>query len=222
MRLVAALPALALIGATPTTQPDYGAAPSWDQAITAGEAAVKDRLIDPDSALIEWPYQFSAGSLKPLFGKAHVGYWTCGYVNAKSRMGGYSGRTPFLIMIRDGRVTSFNMGESDSVGVASVQCHDAIKAGQLKPVALRQAETATIPAPGPLGFVFQPTPYGALIATVAPGSAAEKAGLKPGEVIEAVNGIPIKGMAPADMIKVVVAPSAATFDVIGAGEIKVR
>lgn len=137
MRLIAALPALALTGAAPPTQTDFGPAPSWDQAITVGEGAVKERLIDPDSARIEWPYQFLAGSLKPLIGKAHVGYWTCGYVNAKNRMGGYSGRTPFLIMIRDGQVTSFNMGESDSPTVASVQCHDAIKSGQLKPVAIR-------------------------------------------------------------------------------------
>ncbi len=222
MRLVAALPALALIGAAPTTQPDYGAAPSWDEFVTVGDPAVRDHLLYPDSARIDWPYQFLAGSLKPLIGKAHVGYWTCGYVNATNQMGGYTGRTPFIIMIRDGQVTSFNMGESDSVSVASVLCHDAIKSGQLKPVAIRQVEATAISAPGPLGLAFQPTPHGALIASVAPGSAAEKAGLKAGEVIEAVNGISIMGMVPADMIKVVEAPSAATFDVNGAGEINVR
>lgn len=63
------------------------------------EEAVRSQLIDPDSARIEWPYGFLSGSWKPAFQKRIEGYWTCGLVNAKNRMGGYTGRTSFVAVI---------------------------------------------------------------------------------------------------------------------------
>ncbi len=222
MRQVAILPALALVGAAPITDADMGPAPSWEQATSVGESAVRDRMKDPESALIEWPYQFVGGTLKPAFGKTRAGYWTCGYVNAKNSYGGYAGRTPFMIMVRYGQVTLLDIGQGTDVTIASVACRDAIKKGQLKPAPFRQTQPVAAATPGPLGLLLAATPYGAMIVTVAPGSIAEKAGLRTGEVIEAVNGIPIKGMGAPEMSAAVAAPAAATFSLVGVGDVKVR
>jgi len=214
--------ALALLGASaPPTADQIGPAPSFDQAVAAGEAAIKASLVDPDSAKIRWPYNFVGGSLKPLFSKTQYGFYTCGFVNARNRMGGYTGDQWFLIMLRDGQLVSLDIGNADQVSAASATCPGLVKQGTLSPAPSAVASTA-VPAPGPLGIRFQPTPYGAMIATVEPGSIAEMAGLRPGEVIESVNGIPIKAMAPADMIAAVAAPTASAFGIIGAGQVKVR
>lgn len=63
------------------------------------EAAIKSGLFDPSSAQIEWPYGFTAGGWKPLLRKRISGYFTCGRVNAKNRMGGYVGSTAFVVVL---------------------------------------------------------------------------------------------------------------------------
>lgn len=222
MRGFVLLGAVALIGAAPPiTAEMMGPAPTFEQARDLGERAIRATLIDPDSAKFEWPYNFVGGSLKPLFGHTTYGFYTCGFVNAKNRMGGYAGAGWFLIMERAGVVTSIDVSNPDQITPASATCPDLVKNGTLPPAPQPVAESVST-GPGPLGVQFQPTPYGAMIAIVAPGSVADKVGLKPGEVIESVNGIPIKGMAPADMIKVVAAPTASTFGIIGSGEVRVR
>lgn len=43
---------------------DYGATPSYQEAVALSEKAVRSRLVDPDSAKFEWPIAEKAG-MKP-------------------------------------------------------------------------------------------------------------------------------------------------------------
>lgn len=75
-------------------QPNYAAMKQ------AAERGVKGRLIDPQSAVIEMPYDFIYGTWSPAFtGSRFEGFMTCGTVNAKNRMGGYTGSTYFISVI---------------------------------------------------------------------------------------------------------------------------
>jgi hypothetical protein len=66
----------------------------------AAEIGVKSRLIDPQSAIIEMPYDFIYGRWTPAFsGTSFEGFMTCGTVNAKNRMGGYTGSTFFISVV---------------------------------------------------------------------------------------------------------------------------
>lgn len=123
----------ALIAAAPITQADVGPAPSWEAAVAAGDAAIKAQMTDPDSAKIEWPYNFIGGTLKARFGKRRAGYWTCGYVNGRNLSNGMAGRRFFLIMINSGAVTSLEIGEADGLDSPGQTCPDAIKRGLLPP-----------------------------------------------------------------------------------------
>lgn len=76
------------------------------------EAAIKSGLFDPSSAQIEWPYGFTMGAWKPLLRKRISGYFTCGRVNAKNRMGGYVGSTAFVVVLdHSGKVLFKDIGD---------------------------------------------------------------------------------------------------------------
>jgi hypothetical protein len=233
--------------AAPPAPDDYGTQPTFADAVRIGEEAIKGSLIDPDSARIEWPYNFIAGTLKPLLGHKNAGYYTCGFVNARNRMGGYTGRTWFLIMEKNGAVTSLAIGEPDKIDTASATCPGLVKkaylpaapalplptqmAGMTAPAAgagpvstpeqwQKGADDAT--AKGGYGFSLAPTPLGGLVVAVGKDSPAASAGLKPGEMIESLNGISIKGMAPASVFEMLgrTGPSV-TLSVVGIGDVKV-
>ncbi len=83
-------------------QPDYA---RLKQAAVRG---VKGRLIDPQSAIIEMPYDFIYGAWTPAFtGSRYEGFMTCGTVNAKNRMGGYTGSTYFISVIDESGVEKY-------------------------------------------------------------------------------------------------------------------
>jgi S1-C subfamily serine protease len=73
-----------------------------------------------------------------------------------------------------------------------------------------------------IGIDFVSLPMGSLIVHVQPGSLAEKAGLKPGETVEAVNGTSIRGMASVDVIKLIAGSAAVNLRIVGTGDVKVR
>ncbi len=92
------------------------------------EQAVRSRLIDPDSARIEWPFGFLSGSWKPAFQKKIDGYWTCGLVNAKNRMGGYTGRTSFVAVVSPaGLIQYVELGTGKDFDLLSSQCANSVK-----------------------------------------------------------------------------------------------
>lgn len=74
--------------------------PDYDAMRRAAEGGVLGRLIDPQSAMIELPYDFIYGTWSPAFSGYKIdGFMTCGSVNAKNRMGGYTGATTFISVI---------------------------------------------------------------------------------------------------------------------------
>lgn len=79
-----------------STTPKFGA------MRIAAETAVKERLVDPESARFEWPYGFMLGDWKPLFQKRVEGWVTCGLVNSRNRMGGFAGRAWFAVVVEPG------------------------------------------------------------------------------------------------------------------------
>lgn len=70
--------------------------PDWAGFCRNAESALRARLINAESARIDWPHGFLLGSWKPFMSKRMDGYWTCGLVNARNRMGGYLGSRAFV------------------------------------------------------------------------------------------------------------------------------
>ena len=93
----------------------------------AGEAAVRAQLVDPGSAQFEWPYKFVNGYWKPFLEKRVQGYVTCGFVNARNRMGGYAGRSAFVVVLSAERTPLLvNMDSgTDKYGLIGAQCEKA-------------------------------------------------------------------------------------------------
>lgn len=206
--------------------PDYGAQPTWDDFKAIGERALRASLVDPDSARIEWPYIAVQGSLKPFLSRTAHGYWTCGLINARNRMGGYTGAMFFLIMQKNGAVTSLDIGQVGGSDTATITCSDALKKGNLRPApAPAPVPPASVnPAAAPkvtaqAGVDLTMVPQGAYIAAVRAGSIAERSGLKVGQVIAAVNGIPVAGMAQATVIAMLDAARSAKLTIAGQGEV---
>lgn len=242
--LAAALlcPTAARANPAPPTPAELGPTPTFDDAVRIGEAALRSRLIDPDSARIEWPYNFIGGALKSMLSKRRTGFFTCGLVNAKNAMGGYSGKSWFLILENGGQVTELDIGETDGMDPATISCESFVKHGSLSPAPATaqlagavpkapslqdfqlasDASAASAAASGGFGIAFLPTPAGAVIMSVAKNSTAERAGLKAGQVIQSVNGIDLRGMpAPAAMAVIRGLPKEASFVMVGIGTIKV-
>lgn len=202
-------------------------------------------MIDPDSTKFEWPYDFTAGALKGLFSKRHTGWITCGLVNSRNRMGGYSGQSYFEVVIHNGLIDMLDIGEAQDFDMVNMSCQKLIKDGFLRSATVSQPPVSAMPtmpamsqeqilataqnnakaaaASGGIGVTFMSSPVGATIVAVAPGSRADKAGLKAGETLEAINGIPIKGMSQASIIAILHsdAPSL-VMKVVGVGDITIR
>lgn len=101
--------------------------PDMAQFRRVAEQAVVSRLIDPESARIEWPYGFMSGTWKPVFQKKIEGYWTCGRVNAKNRMGGYTGSTSFVVVLTPSSVVQYvELGTGGDFDLLSAQCANSV------------------------------------------------------------------------------------------------
>lgn len=189
----------------------YGAAPEWQAFRERGEQAIIARLIDPDSAKIMWLGGYYKGAFQPFLQRKVEGYVGCGLVNAKNRMGGYSGDRAFVVVIDNDmlRYAEIDKKENDLV---AAQCVAAMQNGSLPPVPA--ATAATQPA-SPTGLTLRAMPEGAYVSAVAPGSAADHAGIRPGMVIETINAIALQGMGDA-MVKVInAAGTGASLGIIG-------
>lgn len=103
-------------------------APDWSLFRRNSEAALRARLIDPESARIEWPHGFTYGSWRPLLSKQIDGYWTCGTINARNRMGGYTGSTSFVVVLDPSAAVKYvEMGEARDFDLLGAQCLKSIK-----------------------------------------------------------------------------------------------
>ncbi|WP_205664896.1 SHOCT domain-containing protein [Tsuneonella suprasediminis] len=108
-----------------SVQPDYTA------MRRAAEKGVKLRLIDPQSAIIDMPYDFIYGSWSPAFtGTRFEGFMTCGTVNAKNRMGGYTGSTFFISVIDEAgfeKYTDMDSSASKYIRPVDNACSQLVK-----------------------------------------------------------------------------------------------
>ena len=102
--------------------------PNFDQFRVTGENAVINRLIDPSSAKVEWPFNFRFGTWKPILQSKIEGYWTCGFVNARNRMGGYTGKSYFVVVMGpEGSVKYIDIASADDVDIIASQCQNSVK-----------------------------------------------------------------------------------------------
>lgn len=107
--------------ATATDTPNFRA---WR---IAAELAVRERLVDPASAEFKWPRGFVKGFWKPTLRKRITGWVSCAEVNAKNRMGGFTGSTPFVVVMNDGVVSFIDMDTSGSpYSAPSIGCRKAV------------------------------------------------------------------------------------------------
>ena len=112
------------------------------------ERAVLTGFFDPGSASFEWPYGFSYGSWKPLMQSRIEGWWTCGRINAKNRMGGYVGSRYFVVVMNDDGQARYNeTGSGADFDILSSQCANSVSS--LPPAPREFYEAASSEAPFP-------------------------------------------------------------------------
>lgn len=220
-RLKASLILAALFGAGTAMAkerpvPVYGPAPDWQTYRERAERAIISRLVDPESARISWTGGYYQGEFKPVLRPRTSGYVACGMVNAKNRMGGYSGDHAFVVVIDHDLLRYIELDSSEN-GLVAVQCRAAMEKGLFPPVPATPAAAAPVSA---TGLTLRAMPEGAYVSAVAAGSLADRAGLRPGMVIESINAIALQNMGEA-MIKVIDAAGAgASLGLVGGKIIK--
>lgn len=102
-------------------------APDWKLFRRNAEQALRSRLIDPESARIEWTHGFLSGTWKPFLSKPVEGYWSCGLINARNRMGGYTGSTAFVVVLDpSGYVKYSEIGSSRDIDILSASCSKSV------------------------------------------------------------------------------------------------
>lgn len=121
--------------------------PDWALFRRNGEAALRRSLIDPESARIEWTHGFLLGSWGPPFASRIEGYWTCGLINARNRMGGYTGSTAFVVVISpEGQVRYSELGNAREFDILTAQCNNSVRLLPPRPPALTANATTTTPS----------------------------------------------------------------------------
>lgn len=118
-----------------TPAPAYNREIEWMTVVTKKLAS---SLVDPGSAIINLPFGFTPQPTTwKVWGVNMSGYFTCGSVNSRNRMGGYVGETVFLAHISpQGEVTTTT--DSSKYPVLGNVC----AAGRLPPI--NPATTAAI------------------------------------------------------------------------------
>jgi hypothetical protein len=117
--------------------------PDWGLFRRNAEVALVGRLVDPESARIDWPYGFTLGTWRPLLVRRIEGYWTCGLINARNRMGGYTGATSFVVVLNsEGQVLYSEIGTAGEIDLLSSQCTRSANLLPLPPPALTNAPVA--------------------------------------------------------------------------------
>ena len=123
--------------------------PDWALFRRNAESALRRRLIDPDSARIEWTHGFLLGTWKSFLSKPVQGYWSCGLVNARNRMGGYTGSTAFVVVIdQTGFVKYSEIGQGRDFDPLSASCAKSVRLLPPPPAELTNTVTGSGAAGG--------------------------------------------------------------------------
>lgn len=187
-----------------------------------GEAAILRGFFDPTSAQFQWDQGIVGGWFKPVLGAKIPGWWTCGLVNGKNRMGGYVGFRRFVVVMNAGKIVYAQTGDGSEYDFLSMQCNQAIQKGIL-PAPTAQAVAVSDPSTPRLGLNFTAVSEGAYISSVSEGYPAAQAGLLAGMVVTKLNGVALRGFDQATITKLLTAAEGEiTLDVIGRGEVKLR
>ncbi|WP_157220606.1 PDZ domain-containing protein [Flavisphingomonas formosensis] len=220
---LAAVSTLLMAAKTPEAPVDPGPRPSsLEHFREAGQQAILQGFFDPSSAQFQWDRAITGGYWKPVFQKKVIGWWTCGLVNGKNRMGGYVGFRRFVVVMNNDQVVFSQVGEGGDFDFVELGCQKAIQAGYLPLASAVPASTPAIdPSQPQFGFGFNIVPDGAYIGVIVPAGPADKAGLTTGMVISAINSIPIKGFDQPTVAKILKnLDTTATFTIIGRGDVK--
>jgi hypothetical protein len=179
---------------------DPGPRPTDQEFVEKATQSLLSSFFDPSAAIVEWPNGLAGGWWKPFLSKKIPGWFTCGRVNGKNRMGGYVGYRAFVAIMHDGAVVFTDVGTGD-YDLVEAQCAKAIASGLIPTVPLvtsTPAEAAPTPVANGfaplLGFEFTDDPNGVQVNAVTPGSVAEAAGLKTGTIIQKVNGVTLTSL----------------------------
>lgn len=94
---------------------DYGRPPpkNYKEII---KRSIGETLIDPTAPLYEFGTPSKGYTARsPIFGTEQAFGWrVCGTVNSKNRFGGYVGRVPFFVLLRNGVIVSKVIGEGST------------------------------------------------------------------------------------------------------------
>ena len=199
---------------------DPGRQPDLIAAQATAETTIKSSLYDPSSAEFQWPFAWAGGYWKPVLQGKRVGWWTCGLVNAKNRMGGYVGFQNFAVVFFNDSLIHYEVGTGREYDFTNLGCGKALQQGVLK-----RAEVVTAikldPTKPSLGIYVTAVPDGLYLATVNPGYPADRAGIQQGMVISAINGVALKGLPATTAMQILSATGAdVTLTLIGRGDVK--
>lgn len=201
----------------PMDKIDFGPEPDWSRFHAIAEEGIKARLVDPDSAKFTWPWAPQKGGFKPILEPWVYGYYTCGTVNSRNRMGGYNGSRTFIVAVKYDRVIYVDFGGDNGFGLVDDTCKKALQQGVFAPApSLSAGPSAALTGPTltKYGFTVMAVPDGAYVMST--DSVTERAGLKAGMVISNFNGIELKGLGGAVISQLFGgATAAATLTVIG-------
>lgn len=180
---------------------DPGPRPSEQEFVEKATQKLLSSFFDPSAAVVEWPNGLAGGWWKPILSKKIPGWFTCGRVNGKNRMGGYVGFHSFVAVMYNGSVVYTEVG-SGNYDLLEAQCLKAVSNGILPSGPLITEASAPAAAPPPpangfaptLGFQFSDNVGGIQVDAVTPGSVAEAAGLSTGIVIKSINGLSLPSL----------------------------
>ena len=206
---------------------DPGPRPEIGEFRQKAEQAVLAGFFDPSSAQFDWNHGIVGGYFKPVLQRKQQGWWTCGLVNGKNRMGGYVGFRSFVVVMNNGAITYAATSTGGNYDFIDIQCQQAVAKGILPPPETAAAAVTTSPivlglAPA-LGFTYRNDGDTIAVNEVSTGGIAAAASLAPFMVIEKVNGLSLAGL-PADTRAKLLdnAGAGTTLTVRGRGDMKME
>ena len=84
------------------------------------------------------------GYWKPFLSKRVEGYWTCGLVNARNRMGGYTGSSAFVTVLDESGIPEYvEIGEGREFDVTAAGCAKAARMLPPPPPGVEEIQMST-------------------------------------------------------------------------------